>query len=232
MILKTNLHLHTSDDPLDKISYSTFEMIDHAKAKNFDVLAITCHTKVVQRKEYADYAFQKKILLISGIEAKIEDRDVVILNCGKEAENLKTFRDLTIYKNKNPRIFVLAPHPFVPTGKSLYQKLENNIGLFDAIEQSVFSNRFFNFNKKAEATAKKHNKLFIATSDTHRLKDLDRNFVLIELSETRPPTNSEIVSPKDIFEALKKGNFQNKADGMGISAMTEFTLRRILRKII
>jgi len=228
MLIKTNFHLHTSDDPRDKISYSIFDAIDKAKEKNYGCLALTCHRKFVYKKEYEDYAKKKDILLIPGIEASIEKKDILILNppysragC-KEVEQIKNFEDLAKYKKENPEIFIIAPHPFVPyvPRVSLSKKLIKNIESFDAIEKTIFSNKIFNFNKKAGVIAEKYNKPFIATSDVHQLKDVDRGYVLIEAKEK---------TPQAIFEAIRKGDFKNKLNSMGIFRMAEIQIKSILR---
>lgn len=230
MLLKTNLHLHTADDPKDKISYSIYQAIDHAQKKGFNVLALTCHKKYAYKKEYADYATTKNILLIPGIEASIEKRDVLILNCDKNIEKIKTFPELKLYKKNNPQIFIIAPHPFVPylPPKSLGKKLLENIDLFDAIEITVFSNSLFNFNKKAVKIAEKYHKPFIATSDTHFLKGLDYGFSLIEI-----PTPQEKIPPdlniKIIFSAIQGKKFKNKTTPLNPLLLLEFIIKATYR---
>jgi hypothetical protein len=224
MILKTNLHLHTNDDPKDNIDYSAYEAVDYARKLNFDVLAITCHQKVVDKKEYSDYAAKKNILLISGIEAKIEKKDLIILNCKKDAENVKTFKELKKYKNKNPQIFIMAPHPYVWAPRSLKSKLEEYIDLCDAIELTVFSNKIFNFNKRAKQVAKKYKKPTIASSDTHFLPDINRGYGIVEIEPTDKKT------PTLVFEAIKKGRIQNYNSPMNLVSMTAFLLRGTLRR--
>lgn len=215
MILKTNLHFHAAND--EKISrYDIYQSIDCAQKQGFDVLAYTSHRKFKFKQEYADYAAEKGILLTPGIEVEIKRKHIVILNCGKEAEEIKTFENLSDYKNKNPQIFVFAPHPFVWSPKSLGSKLLKNIDLFDAIELTVFSNKIFNFNKKAQEVAEKYQKPLIATSDTHFLKDFSRGYALIDAPEK---------TPESIFAAIRKGNFQNKLNSMEIFAMAEFQIK-------
>lgn len=223
MKIKTNLHLHTGDDPKDNIKYSTHEAIDKAKKFGFDALALTCHTKTTYTKEYADYANQKGILLIPGIEARIENRDVVILNCNETAEGIKTFEGLKKYKKENPEIFIMAPHPFVTSTKSLFSKLEQNMDLFDAIELTVFSNKFFNFNKKATKIAKKYNKPLVATSDTHSLKNLDKGYVIINAKEKSIPA---------IFQAIKNNQTKNKLQPFSTWRMLKFRINGIVRKYL
>lgn len=214
MILKTNLHFHAKED--DYVSYNIYQGIDYAKEKGFDVMAYTPHKKFLFKEEYTKYASQKGILLIPGIELKIRRRDIIVLNCDREIENIRSFQELRNYKNKNPHIFIIAPHPFVLNLKSLRSKLLENIDLFDAIEMTVFSNKTFNFNKKAAEIAEKYNKPLIANSDTHFLKDLERGYALI---------NAPQKTIESIFEAIKKGNFQNKIDPMSPLAMLVFRIK-------
>jgi len=223
MILKTNLHFHTGDDPLDKILYTTRKAIDFAGAHDFGALALTCHTKFAYKQEYADYANKKGILLIPGIEASIENRDVLILGCDKEAEKINTFEDLKSYKAQKPDIFIIAPHPFVASRRSLKEKLLENIGLFDAIELTVFSNLLLNFNKKAEETAIKYKKPLIATSDSHSLKYLKRGYALIDVREK---------TIEAVLNSIRKGNFRNKIMPMSSFRMLWFKIMWLIRIII
>ncbi|MFC1757004.1 PHP-associated domain-containing protein [Patescibacteria group bacterium] len=225
MILKTGFHNHTKDDPKDPLSYSTFELIDEAKKNNYDILAITCHAKFVYKKEHIDYAQQKNILLVPGIEAEIEGKHVVVLGSNKDIEKVETFQDLNIYKNKNPNIFIIASHPFVPDRKqiSLGKKLIENINLFDAIELSIFSNKIFNFNKKASNIAQKYNKPLIATSDVHCLKDLKRGYALVDAKEK---------TAEAVFDAIRQKKVENKMNSMGVFAMIEIKVKFFLKKLL
>jgi predicted metal-dependent phosphoesterase TrpH len=202
MILKTNLHLHTKEDENNIISYDVYQYIDRAKDAGFDVLAYTPHRKFLFKKEYAEYAESKRILLIPGMELSIRKKHVVVLNCSPEAENIKNFQDLANYKDKHPESLILAPHPFVFNPKSLNSKLLENIGLFDAVEMTLFSNKLFNFNKKAEKTTKKYGLPFIATSDTHFINDLERGYSLVEAEEK---------TIEAVFSAIKNKKFQNES---------------------
>lgn len=224
MLIKTNFHFHMGDDPKDSIGYTAYKAIDRAHALGFEAMAFTCHTKHTHIQEYENYAQEKNILLLSGIEAAIESKHVIILNCDKNSENIKTFGELESYRAKNPQIFVIAPHPFIPyiPSVSLMEKLEKNIGLFDAIEQTFFSNKIFNFNKKAEVTAKKYGKPFIATSDTHELKYLNESYAIIK---------AEAKTPEAIFAAIKHRAFENKTNPMGALTMPFYLASAIIRKL-
>jgi len=221
MFLKTNLHFHTALDE-EITNYSIYEGIDYAKEQNFGVLAYTPHRKFIFEQEFSNYAESKGILLIPGIEIQIGKKHIVILNCDKEAENIKSFEDVANYKKRNPNILILAPHPFVFSPKSLKSSFLENIGLFDTVEMTVFSNFIFNFNKRAEIVAKKYGKPFIATSDTHFLKDINRGYALVNVGEK---------TIEAVFDAVKKGDFQNKMNSMNPFAMAKHIIKSMLNTI-
>lgn len=197
---KANLHMHTSDDPRDYIEYSAYEAIKEAARLGFEVIAITCHGKFVNNKEYIEYGEKNGVLIIPGIEAFIEKKHVVILNPQKNIESVNTFEDLIDYKKNNPNIFIIAPHPFFPSFSSLFGKFKKNVQLFDAIEHSWFFSKLIDFNTKAIDTAKKHKLPFISTSDTHDLSFLNDNFAIIHAKEK---------TIQSVFDAIKNGNFTN-----------------------
>ena len=148
-------------------------------------MALTCHEKLVYSREYAEYAASRNILLIPGIEAKIEGKDVVVLNPDQNIEKVRTFDEMREYKKLNPQIFVMAPHPYCPhplwKGKrSLGRKLVENIDVFDGIEMTWFASTFMNSNAKAGEAAKKYNLPFIATADVHFFNFIHRYYVEIE----------------------------------------------------
>ncbi|MFC1802176.1 PHP-associated domain-containing protein [Patescibacteria group bacterium] len=203
MKLKTNLHSHSFGDPQDPaIKYTSKELIDYASSLGFGVLAITHHKSFAYTEELRKYAESKNILLISGIELNItkQKKHLLVLNCEKSIESVKTFEDLREYKAKHPEIFVIAPHPYFPRRSCLGNLVEENINLFDAIEHSWFYSKRKNYNKKAEEIAKKYNLPFISTSDTHWLTKLNKDYAEIEIEEKTVET---------VFEAIREGKFQN-----------------------
>lgn len=220
MILKTNLHFHSKEDPIDGLSYSVYQAVDYAEKLNFGALALTSHRTFSYKKEYGDYAREKNILLIPGIEANIEGKHIVILNCDKSSERIKSFGELKDYKKMNPQTFMLVPHPFVSSAKSLGNELlEKHIGLFDAIELSIFSNKIFDFNKKAAEAAEKYNKPLIATSDTHSLGFLNRGYALVDVEKR---------TTDSLFDSIKKGKAKNEIINMPLTMMALFQLKGLL----
>jgi len=208
MKIKTSLHIHTAEDKREgkKIKYTVYQLIDQACQLDFKVLALTGHEYFVYKPEYGDYARDKGILLIPGIELTLNkhglvQKHVVVLNCQPEIENIKTLEELVNYKESHPEIFVLAPHPHFFFNVSLGLKtLKKYINLFDAIEYSWFYTKKINLNKKSEIVAKEHHKPIISTSDLHRLKWLNQDYALIDTPSL------DIIS---VLKAIKQQKFTN-----------------------
>src|SRR5436190_13365385 len=90
-MLKVDLHIHTSDDPADRISYSTHELIDRAAELGYNAIAITLHDRQLELAPYRDYAATRGLVLIPGIERTIEGRHVLLLNFSRAAEDVASF---------------------------------------------------------------------------------------------------------------------------------------------
>ena len=207
MQIKTSLHIHTKEDRSDGhvIKYNIYQLIDHAEKLDFKVLALTGHRRFIYKKEYGEYAKEKGILLIPGIELALKygfkQNHVLVLNCDKNVEKVKNFSDLQAYKEQNPSTFVIAPHPtssfIVSIGK---KKLIKYIDLFDAIEHTWFYTRKINFNKKAEKISKNYNVPFVATSDVHNLRHFNTDYLVID---------TDSLDPESIFNSIRNGNYIN-----------------------
>ncbi|MDP3975856.1 MAG: PHP domain-containing protein, partial [bacterium] len=179
---KALFHTHSSDDPHDRfISYSTEELIDEAAKKGVTIMSLTCHQQVIFDQDYRRYAAERNILLLPGIEQKVEGRDVNILNAAFEADQVKTFADLKTYRAEHPDSFIFAPHPYFPGPRCLHGKLDEHLNLFDGIELSHFYHRLVDFNKKAAQLSTLNSKPFLATPDCHFLENVDIAHCLLQL---------------------------------------------------
>lgn len=198
-MLKADFHAHTASDPFDTIPHDEAALIDLAAAQGYEVLTITNHGQRLDPACLAERAAAKGIMLIPGIEAWIEGKHVVLLNCDEAAERLRTFADLRSYRESHPEAFVLAPHPFYPKKHCLGDDFLRNIDLFDGVEFSHLYLRGFNrFNARAAETARKHGKTLVGTSDCHRLYQFGSTFTLVDAAKT----------PEAIVAALKAGKCQ------------------------
>lgn len=203
MLVKADFHIHTSEDKEDSfIKYSAKEMIDEASRKGFNVISFTLHRKVFDIENLKDYAKKKGIVLIRGVEAKIEEKHVLIYNItADEHSKLESFEDLRILKRKNKDIFVIAPHPFMfrsPITKNCIQeKYSQNKDLFDALEIQQFYSFFMNSNRKTIKIAKMDGKPLIANSDSHFLRYFGRHYTFVDVNGH--------LNEKNLFKAIKEG---------------------------
>ena len=217
--LKVDLHTHTAEDPLEKINYDGYQLIDRASQKGFDVLAITNHELVTYNQKLAEYAEKKGILLIPGIEACFSDKEVLILNPDFKKNPLKsTLEDLP--KIKNEENLIIAPHPFFPNKKSLKSDLFPYLAHFDALEFSHFYNRYINFNKQAVQTANQYNKPLLGMSDCHNIWQFGKTYTLVEAEK-------EMLS---IFQAIKKGRIEVRTTPVSLLTMVRVSLNFFLAK--
>jgi predicted metal-dependent phosphoesterase TrpH len=219
---KVQFHCHTASDPSDCIFHSDKDLIDRAAHHNYDVLAITCHDKVVHTEELEKYAATKGILLIPGIEKTVDGNHVVIINASIEIESVETFKDLEAYKQGNPDSLIFAPHPYHPLPikvVSLGRHLDRNIHLFDAIEWSCFHTKHYKFNSKAKRKAAEFGLPMIATGDNHALRYLDHTYSIV---------TAQSKTVNDIINAVKRGDLEIKTKPMNFVMLAGMTARLLV----
>jgi predicted metal-dependent phosphoesterase TrpH len=178
-MLKVDLHIHTADDPSDRIPYSTCDLIDRAAELGFDALAVTLHDRQLDPASFQPYAKARGITLISGIEQTIEGRHVLLLNFSVAAESVRSFAQLARLKQQE-RGLVIAPHPFFPALSALRGCMNRHAALFDAVEYNGMFTSLVNFNVLAERWARRHGKPMIGNGDVHRLEQLGTTYSLID----------------------------------------------------
>ena len=201
-LIKLDLHIHTLDDPKDKLDYSAHELLARARRLGFSALAITLHDEVFDRpKVFAD-AQRLGILLISAAEMRIQGADIILLNVTPEdVKGLRDFDDIRkLRARRGQTLFTIAPHPFYLLGGSIGKRLIDEIDCFDAIELCHFHKGFFNPNRRAAQVAEKYGKPLIATSDAHQLSAFGHHYTTIP----RPST----LTPEAIFSELRAGRGQ------------------------
>lgn len=202
MKYKASLHLHTKEDFEDGsiIKYSIYDLIDEVVRLDFKILALTGHKTFLFKPEYGEYAKERGILLIPGIEAEIKGRHCLILNCDQSAEGIKNINNLIAYKRGHPDCFVIAPHPNYKTKSLGLGLVKKYTEVFDAIEHSWFYSRKVNPNIATADLAKKIKKPLIATADLHRLEYLDCSYAVIDCVS---------LDVDSVFEAIRQGKFEN-----------------------
>ena len=179
--MRVDLHIHTLDDPKDRLDYSAHQLLERACALGFGALAITLHDKVFDRPEVFAAAERMGILLVPAAEMRLEGADVVLLNVQpEEVEHLRTFAALRrLRERRGDSLFCFAPHPFFVLGASIGERLLREIDCFDAIEICHFHKGWFDLNRRARAVSARYGKPLVATSDAHRLEAFGNHYTSI-----------------------------------------------------
>jgi len=175
--LKADLHLHTAEDPYDRVRYTAKEIISRAADEGFDVLSITNHQIMTFSPELFSYAQERGILLIPGVEVTVRRRHVLLLNPPPD----KSYSDFSLLsKLRRPETLIIAPHPYFPSAYSLNGCLLKHRHLFDALEYCHFYSPRINFNQKAIEVAQSHGFPLIGNSDAHFLSQFGTTYSLID----------------------------------------------------
>jgi predicted metal-dependent phosphoesterase TrpH len=194
-MLKIDLHIHTGDDPVDRIPYSSAQLLQRAAELGFDAVAITLHDRQLELDSLSSLARGLGLVLIPGIERTVHGRHVLLLNFPRAAERVRNFADIAELKARYPRGLVVAPHPFFPHANCVREHLDAQPELFDAVELNAFYTKSFDFNKRALRWANDRGKPILANSDAHRLPIFGRTFSLVDAA---PDADS-------ICEAIRRG---------------------------
>ncbi len=225
-MLKCQFHVHAAGDPVDYITHTAKQLISQAAKLGYEVLAITCHRKLLFNKELKKYAEKHNILLIPAIEFEINEKHILGINVDKEIESVNSFEKLKEYRQKHPDCLIIAPHPFFPGKITLKDDLEKNIELFDAIEHSFCYTTWKNYNNEALAVAQKYNKAVISTSDCHILRYLDLGYTKINCKK----------DIKTIIKTIKNSGYtndkvNNQQHPISVFLIAKMILQQILRNI-
>jgi predicted metal-dependent phosphoesterase TrpH len=174
--LKADLHLHTAEDPLDRVRYTAKELISKAADEGFDVISITNHHQMTFNQDLFFHAQGMGILLIPGIEMTIQRRHVLVLN----PPPYKMCADFfSLSKLRRPDTLIIAPHPYFPGTYSLNGYLLKHLNLFDALEYCHFYSPMINFNQRAVEVSQSFGFPLIGNSDAHFLSQLGATYSLI-----------------------------------------------------
>ena len=195
MKLKADLHLHTSEGPERFVRLGARTLIDWAVQEGYRVLAITNHNTLTYSEALKEYAWERGILLIPGVEATVEGKHVLLYNFDYSPDRIRTFEDIRRWKG--PQTLVIAPHPFFPLPASLGRRLLQELDLFDAVEFSHFYTNGIDCNQKAVKLAKAIGLPLVGTSDCHFPRQFGTTYSLIEVEEA---------TLESVVVNVKKGN--------------------------
>jgi predicted metal-dependent phosphoesterase TrpH len=201
VLLTVELHSHSGDDPIDRIWYSTWQLIDRAVEFGYNALAVTLHERQLDLRPFTSYAAERGLTLIPGIEKTIEGKHVLLLNFRRGTEEVHTFADLERLKRRESGL-VIAPHAFFPGSNCLHGLLDRHAGLFDAVEWNAMFTAHVNFNEAAARWAQAHGKPMVGNGDVHRLRQLGTTYSLVDAER----------HPDAICQAVRDGKVSVEAN--------------------
>ena len=228
-MLKTDLHIHTNAIHNFEGNYTPKQFIDKAIKLNFKVLAFTEHYFIGQNnpnylksyQETKDYAKEKGILLLPGVElripvkknksSKFNNYDILLINYEGDLSSIKTIEDLK--KTKKENNLIIAAHPFYGVN-SIGNKLKKYKELIDAVEHCHYYHKHYNLNKKAIRVSKKLKLPLIANSDAHRFFQMNTNYTLVDSK----------LDAESIIRAIKNNKTQIKTQPLSALRCLKITL--------
>lgn len=194
-MLKVELHAHTDQDPADRIAHSTEQLIDRAAQLGYHALAVTLHDRYFDPHKWRDYATERGVVLLSGIERTVSGRHLLLINFPSTIISVHTFRGLEVARVETPGGLVVAPHPYYPTRTGLGPSLDQHAPLIDAIEINAMYTKRLNFNRRAADWARAHGKPLVGNSDLHLLEQMGTTYSLVDAAP----------DPQAICDAIRNG---------------------------
>lgn len=184
--MRLDLHVHTSHS-VDGM-FSVREMVDSAKRKGLNGIAIADHNTISGLKEAAELS-GRDFLVIPGMEISSGGAHVVALGVEREIERGLPLRKTVDLIRKQGGVAVLA-HPFV-IGRNPDAVREAE---FDAIEV-LNSRAFFLSNPLARRYASMNGLTAVAGSDAHHAEDVGTAYTCVECGPR----------VEDVLEEIRQG---------------------------
>jgi len=198
---RVDLHNHCQGDPVDSLKHTIFEHIDEAKKAGLDAIAMTWHRRVCTDPKAIAYASERGMLLISGMEADVNGKHLVVLGLGDgDLPGKATWDEIRALRARKPGVLVFAPHPFYPHPSCLNSQLNGNDDCIDAVEWCALHvgwlpNRV-SPNLRAARWAHRFGKPLLACSDAHSIAAIARNPSTVE---------AEALTQEAILDAVRAG---------------------------
>jgi predicted metal-dependent phosphoesterase TrpH len=222
---RVELHSHCQGDPVDTyIRHTIFEHLDQAKKIGLDAIAVTWHRKICSHPEAVAYARKQDILLISGMEAEVDGRHLIVLNLNEgDLPAEPTWDEIRTLRACKPEMLVMAPHPFYPHPSCLGNRLDRHLDCIDAVEWCMFHVKWLpgrlNPNLRAARWAHQHGKPLIACSDAHSLAAIGKNASMIE---------ADALTPEALFAGIRAGRVSFHRRALNFSQLVYHTSRTLV----
>jgi predicted metal-dependent phosphoesterase TrpH len=209
---RVDLHNHCQGDPIDPLTHTIFEHIDAAKTAGLDAIAMTWHRRVCTDPQALAYARERGLLLISGMEAEVEGKHLVVLGLRDgDLPGETNWDEIRALRARRPGALVFAPHPFYPHPSCLHRRIDGHADCIDAVEWCALHVRWLpsrvSPNLRAARWAHRHGKPLLACSDAHSLAAIGRNPSTVE---------AESLTEEAILDAIRAGRVSFPRHGMEI----------------
>jgi predicted metal-dependent phosphoesterase TrpH len=221
---RVELHSHCQGDPVDTyLNHTIFQHLDRAKEVGLDAIAVTWHQKICAAPEAIAYARERGILLITGMEADVDQRHLVVMNLAEgDLPSEPTWDQIRALRARKPEVFVMAPHPFYPHPSCLGNTMSKHADCIDAVEWCFIHvgwlPGFLSPNLRAVAWAKRHGKAVIACSDAHSLCGIGRNISTVE---------ADSLTPDALFTAIRAGRISFEKRTLEFGSLVYQTLKAL-----
>ncbi len=191
--LKIDFHIHSKEDPHDFLRNDACKIIDMMAARGFDAIAITNHNRFTWSERLRDYAKERGVILIRGVERTIKRRHVLLINFPGEISDYRTLNDVGDAKREDN--LVIAAHPYFPMPTASGTLLDSRPEVFDAVEYCHYYVKNLNFNNWAVSRALEMGKPLIGNSDAHVTRQIGRTYSIVKAEK----------NPEAIIRAIKEG---------------------------
>ncbi len=191
--LKIDFHIHSKEDPHDFLRNDAYKIIDIMAARGFDAIAITNHNRFTWSERLRDYAKERGVILIRGVERTIKRRHVLLINFPGEISDYRTLNDVEGAKREDN--LVIAAHPYFPMPTASGILLDSRPEVFDAVEYCHYYVKNLNFNNWAVSRAFEMGKPLIGNSDAHVTRQIGRTYSIVKAEK----------NPEAIIRAIKEG---------------------------
>jgi len=203
-MLRGDLHIHTNASRDSNLT--PLKVLEAAKRKNLDVVAITNHNTIRDAKETEKLGgkFFPELIVIVGEEVKTKQGEIIALNIEKNIPNgLDVVKTCEMVKEQNG--LVILPHPFDVLRSGLGKKSREILKFVDAVEGFNARSLFKRFNEKGVEFAREYKLPLVAGSDAHFVEEIGQAITLIDSEPDKGSVIKAIKSGRTEITGRKSG---------------------------
>jgi predicted metal-dependent phosphoesterase TrpH len=216
---RVDLHNHCQGDPIDTLTHTIYDHLDAGKRAGIDALAMTWHQKVCRDEAAEAYARKLGMLLMSGMEAEVGGKHLVVIGLRDgDLPGKPTWDEVRALRKRRPDVIVMAPHPFYPHPACLNRAITGNEDCIDAVEWCALHTHWLpsrvNPNLRAARWAHRHGKTLVACSDAHSVAAVGRNASTVEAEE---------LTEESILAGIRAGRVTFTRHSLGLGTLLQTT---------